>query len=228
MKRFFTLFAAILIAFFSSRAQTITIEPASHQLHFNADDLEAAHSTVFNNSTATRTMRWVRVTEGTPAEWTSTVCDLNNCYNNSTSTMDFVMQPQSSGLLEVTVYANDMSGTGAYTIYVYDVNDSANANAMMDIEVLVESVTGIEDPADGEISIYPIPAKNVLNVDFNAAQKITSIEIYNVVGQKIKVVNVATGVKTVAIPVSEMKKGVYFVRLYSNGSEVMTKTFSKD
>jgi hypothetical protein len=229
MKRLFTFSLVVLLFTLSLRAQTISIDPASFQLHFSATDQEATHSTVYNNSGVTRTLRWVRIIgESNPAQWTSTVCDLNNCYASGTSTMDFVLNGNSNGLMDVTVTPHDIAGVGSYTIYVYDIDDSANVNATLNIDVVAEGTTGIIDPVDGDVSIYPIPAKDVLNVGFTVAENVNRVEVYNVVGQKLKSVNIASGLKGVAVPVSDLKKGVYFVRVYSNGKELITKTFTKE
>lgn len=229
MKKYFTLSLILLVFTFGLRAQTVTIDPASFEIHISATDQDATHSTVYNNSAISRTLRWIRVAEATnPSQWTSTVCDLNNCYSATTSSMQFVLGPNSNGLLDVTVNPNDYGGQGGYTILVYDINDSINTNAFVNIDVVAEGTTGISDPVEGGITIFPIPAKDVLNVNFQGVKNVSSVEVYNVVGQKMKSVNVIAGSKGATVPVSDLKKGVYFIRVYSGGNDVVTKTFTKE
>jgi len=228
MKKLFTPFFVLIVLAYGLKAQTITIEPASHNLHFLASEQSDALSYVTNHTSGTRTIRWVRISDETSSTWTSTVCDENNCYSNSTYTKEFILDGGEDGLLKLTVTPNNMPGEGFYQILVYDINDSANANAVMDINVVAEAATGISDPIDGDVSIYPIPAKDVLNVNLEFVKNATSVEIFNVVGQKLKSVAVQDGSKVTIIPVSDLKKGVYFVRVYSNGQNVITKTFTKE
>jgi hypothetical protein len=228
MKKLFTLFCLGLIFYSSIYAQTITVAPTSFELNFTADGQEATHSTITNNSTTGRTLRWIRYVNDAPAAWTTTVCDLNNCYSASTATMAFYLDAGASGLLDVTLTPHDVAGTGTYEIFVYDVNDSANVNGMVTIAADIESATGISDPAESGISIFPIPAKDMLTIGFDPAKNINRIEVYNVVGQKLKTAPVTPGSKSVVVPVSDLKKGVYFVRVYGNGKEIVTKTFTKE
>lgn len=228
MKKIFTLSFAFLAVMLTSRAQIISVDPATHDVHIDVSEQGDALSYVYNNSSSTKTIRWVRLVEGTPAAWTSTVCDENNCYSTATSTKDFILNGGANGLLKLTVTPNETPGEGVFKVLVYDVNDSANANAIMIVNTVVENLTGVSDPVNGGVSIYPIPAKDFLNVKFEAVKNVSSVEIFNVVGQKLKVVNVSSEMKSVAVPVSDLKKGVYFVRVYSNGNDVITKTFTKE
>lgn len=61
-----------------------------------------------------------------------------------------------------------------------------------------------------KLSVYPNPAKDVLNI--KNAGKIESIEIYNVVGQKVVTVKAAE-----TINVSGLSKGTYFLKITANG-----------
>lgn len=228
MKKYFTLLLVLLSLVFSSQAQNISIDPGTVDLHISADEQADANSSVYNNSASTKTFRWIRSVEGAPAAWTTTVCDKNNCYSTTTSTQEFVLSGGTSSILKLTLNPNETPGQATYQVLVYDVNDSANTNAILTVNVVVESITGINDPVGGGVSVYPIPAKDVLNVNFENVKNVNSVAIYNVVGQKLKTVNVSAGSKVVTIPVSDMKKGVYFLRVYSNNTEAVTKTFTKE
>ena len=230
MKKLFTLSLILSVLVLASKAQNpnINIDPNYVELSVEPDGYGDANSTVYNTSNGTRTFRWIRTMQNGPAAWTTTVCDKNNCYSTSTATQQFVLAANASGLLRLTVNPNDVPGEASYQILVYDVNDSINTNAIFTVEVSSEGITGINDPLAAGVSVFPIPAKDFINVNFDGVKNVTAISIYNVVGQKLKTVNVYAGSKTVAIPVSDMKKGVYFLRVYSNSKEAVTKTFTKD
>ena len=60
-----------------------------------------------------------------------------------------------------------------------------------------------------KLSIYPNPVKNILNI--NGADRIESLEIYNMVGQKIKTIQ-----PTDNIEVSTLAKGTYILKIVNN------------
>jgi hypothetical protein len=230
MKKLFTLSLVLLALVIGSKAQNpnINIDPATIDLQVEASGYGDANSTVYNTTNGTRTFRWIRTVEGAPSAWTTTVCDKNNCYSTSTSSQEFVLGAGASGLLRLTVNPNDAFGEATYQVLVYDVYDSTNTHAIFTVNVTVQDITGINDPINGGVSVYPIPAKDILNVNFDGVKNVNSVAVYNVVGQKLKSYNVYAGSKTVAIPVADMKKGVYFLRVYSSNKEAITKTFTKE
>lgn len=62
--------------------------------------------------------------------------------------------------------------------------------------------------------IYPNPANSVLNLESREGQKVSSVEIYNALGQLMQVV---TDAETIAkIEVSQLAAGNYFIRLATN------------
>lgn len=228
MKKLFTLALFVLSFVLNSRAQNVTISPNDVDITVSYDSYGDANATVTNNTNSTRTFRWIRIVQSAPAEWTTTVCDKNNCYSNVTSSQDFALAAGAGGLLRLTVNPNMVTGEGNYQILVFDIYDSTNTNAVLNVHAVGEDLTGIANPVVATMTLYPIPAKDILNISFDGVKNANSIAIYNVVGQKLKSVNLSAGSKSVAVPVAELKKGVYFLRVYNNSKEIITKTFTKE
>ena len=63
-------------------------------------------------------------------------------------------------------------------------------------------------------SVYPNPVKAVLNVDFKKQIELSSISIFNTLGQQILVIPNAQ--KTKQVDVSSLKTGNYFIKVISN------------
>jgi len=228
MKKIILFCFLALLGFVATKAQIVLIDPSSHDLEFLASDFTAdATSMVTNLSGQTRTFRWVRTVVAEPVGWSTSVCDKNNCYPNTISYKDFVLGPDSSGLLKLDIVPNNISGFGQYEILVFDINDSSNANSTMIVNANA-SVTGIADVSGQILTVYPNPVKSVLNMNLDVAKHVTSVDIHNVVGQKIKTIAVEEGTKSIAVPVGDLKKGIYFLRVYTSGKELTTKTFSKE
>lgn len=227
MKRTLLIVLVIAATVATSIAQILSITPNYSSLSFPASEFSDAAAYIQNNSNYERTVRWVRYADSQPVGWYTTVCDDNECYSPGTSSMTVKIAANSSGLLKLNVFANDVVGSGVYHINVFDVADSAAANAVFNVDVVTNPV-GINNVSGVAVSIYPNPVKDVLYLNLDASKHITRIEIHNVVGQKVKSVALEDGLKSVAVPLSDLKKGMYFIRMFSSGREVATKTFSKD
>lgn len=84
--------------------------------------------------------------------------------------------------------------------------------------------TGVKGlkPSSGSVVVYPSPAEN--NLYFAGKSNVSKVEIYNVIGKQLKAYrNVAQSVN-----VSDLKSGVYIVRLTDiNGKTVSTKFTKK-
>lgn len=71
---------------------------------------------------------------------------------------------------------------------------------------------------ENEFSIYPNPAKDVLTIN---TDKASTLEIYNALGEKIIVQQLASG--TNAIGISGLSKGMYFVTVITEGKRNVEK-----
>ena len=72
-------------------------------------------------------------------------------------------------------------------------------------------ISNINNVSIDNISVYPNPANTVLNIDGNNINKIEIVTINGVVVESIQVKNEAT-----KINLSNINKGIYFVRIYSD------------
>jgi len=73
-------------------------------------------------------------------------------------------------------------------------------------------------------TLYPNPAKDLLNISLPQPTD-SEITIYNLLGQQVSIKTAST--KNVAIAVSELKSGVYLLRIQAEG-QVLTKKFVKN
>jgi hypothetical protein len=228
MKKTLLLFAIVVWISLPSIAQTLLIDKPSFNLTVDTSEMAEALSTVTNNTSGQKTIKWVRYVDSQPEGWDFSICDKNNCFSSALTSTTFVLAAGEGGFMKMDVWPYGVIGQGSYHIDIFDVSDSANSKITMFVNVTGQATTGISSLKDGSISIYPNPAKDVLFVNLDVAKHITSLEIYNVVGQKVKTVNLEDGLKSVSVPVSDMKKGVYFLRVVSGTKEIVTRTFSKD
>lgn len=71
-----------------------------------------------------------------------------------------------------------------------------------------------------EVTVFPNPVGDNLNVEMNGAS-FKSIVIFNAIGQKVKVI-VTENVSSTDVDVSELKSGIYFVRVSTESGESST------
>ncbi len=226
MLRTLNLCCVLLLISSWGRAQVLTITPSEFDLVVDAASTIDAHGTMANNSAVDRNITWRRFIEQQPTGWYTTVCDDNNCYSPSTSSMTVALKAYAEGSLKLNIFPNEVPGEAVYRIVAYDATDSANVNASMHIEVTATPV-GINVVRQEVATVFPNPVKDVLYINF-VSTAVTTVEIYNLVGQRFLKIPVDPSRPSMAIRLSDLKKGVYFLRILSHGKELYTKTFSKE
>lgn len=95
--------------------------------------------------------------------------------------------------------------------------DDSNNQACITI---IRGSSSINEVAQGEVSVYPNPATDVINVA-NATN--AQISVFDLTGKMI--VNIESASANETIDASNFAKGLYFVRI-SNGNNVITKKVS--
>lgn len=108
--------------------------------------------------------------------------------------------------------------SGSYTISINHKGDLiGNQVVSIIISGMENVVLGNPDDAFETISLYPNPTKGILNI--RAQSSISSVEIYNILGQTSAVFTPDTN--TAQLDVSSLKTGTYFARVtIDNNSQV--------
>ncbi|MBO7132760.1 MAG: leucine-rich repeat protein [Bacteroidales bacterium] len=84
--------------------------------------------------------------------------------------------------------------------------------------------TGIEENASLEISLFPNPANDILNI--TSSETISEIEIVNTLGQVVKRIEV--NADNAVCDVEDLTSGVYVVRIHTKGTVVSQRKFVKE
>ncbi len=153
----------------------------------------------------------------------------NNLAASGTTLRYFAIQPPTAGCYKLEVYDaygdGINSGYGAGYIKVFDNNSNqiVYSNGQFDSQfnyyINANYPSSIEENLD-ELSIYPNPADNLLNIQ--SSTQIQSVEILNIQGQLIiKEGNVNQ------INVSSLTNGVYMIRIATNNG-VKVQKFVKE
>ena len=100
----------------------------------------------------------------------------------------------------------------------YLVSIQASNAASFEFFVYPDATLGLETTTFESFRYYPNPVKDALN--FESQEVINQVVVYNIMGQQVK--NVTPEVSDAEINMSDLKSGVYFIKVSINNKE---KTF---
>ena len=158
-------------------------------------------------------------------------CWGGQCYPNTTdvsTTNDTIAPGESSPAYD---FSGDYSpkqqvGTSIIEYTFFNVR-----NPDENVKVVVKfwaSPEGISEDAmqGGQISdIYPNPANNYVNLDYNLtpAVKQAKVRVVNILGSVVKEAEIEKGTSQLRLDVSDLENGVYFYSVLINGDTYKTK-----
>ena len=126
---------------------------------------------------------------------------------------------ESIGTIEWTEYTYNIP---AGTKYVAINCNSTDVFALFIDDVVISGgTTSVAEVSNNEVSVYPIPANNVVNV--NANSNISNVEIYTVSGQKVG--DFSANGTTTSINTESLSAGMYLMKI-STENGVINKKFS--
>jgi len=132
-----------------------------------------------------------------------------------------------SGVIEAPVaWTEDVYDISAYDnqlVYVAVQCVSQDAFVFMIDDLMVSSTVGIEEAEMGNISIYPNPATNLVNIESDV--QINSIQIINYTGQVVY--NQHTSGNNVQVNTNDLSSGVYFVNISTSEGTATQKLLIK-
>lgn len=161
----------------------------------------------------------------------SQICWAGLCYSPDTDTSvnyQLVMAGATSADEDFSGHyaPNGNVGTSVVKFIFYNIdNPSEQASVVVKFWASPESIA--EDAMrGGKISdIYPNPANNFVNLDFEMtpAVKQAKVRIINLLGSVVKEVEIEKGASQLKLDVSDLDNGVYFYSVLINGDTYKTK-----
>ena len=143
----------------------------------------------------------------------------------------------SSGAQSYQWYLNEEPIAGAtaqnYTAmvsgnYAVEVIDLQGCEARSETLTVILT-TDTEELVEWAIQIYPNPTTTTLYIDLGeAAAVVDQLHIYNVLGQRIRTINIARGTELVEISTANLSTGLYTVQFLERSKELITKRFLKN
>ncbi len=132
--------------------------------------------------------------------------------NGATTTINSIAQ-------ESGVTSNDFTGEVVYIVTTENNQDTKSW------KVIVENEVSVSSNLDMDIEIYPNPATSKLFIKLGNVTNTTSISILNVTGQTVHTEILENSISQINI--SDLKNGLYFIKIQNNGNAFITKLIKK-
>jgi hypothetical protein len=177
-----------------------------------------AQDTVFN---------WEVLEYTLPSQWSFGFCDPANCTIVGSGTKStFNLDTGAQGLLKADpVFLDSVAGTGVVKVLIKSaLQDSIYDTITFTVTATATFVRRSVKQAQ-QIKVFPNPAKDIVQVEMTNQQQITSIEVYNILGARVKTIQHQGG-DYAKISINDLPKGMYILRIHDNG-QTITKQFQK-
>lgn len=197
-----------------SNASNIVVNPTSTTVYTVSGDLTGCGTTAVSTAT-------VEVNSNP----TVTMGSLAGPYCINNPTVALTGSPSggvfSGAGVSGSVFDPASSGAGTFTLtYVY--TDANSCSGSDNESVVVSLCTGIEELSSSSVSIYPNPAKDILNISIDHfSTENTHIEMFDAIGKLIvsdKVNNSLT-----SIDMSHLSRGMYTIRIVIDGKQLVRR-----
>ncbi len=156
--------------------------------------------------------------------WKFDFCDPYDCVVNlgANSSSTFKLKKGVSGPLKGQFYTKGIPGYATVKIRLAYANGAHNAET---ITLLAQGwATGLNTvKKQSVVSFFPNPAKDAITLKYETTNAI-DVTVYNVLGAKVKSFTHSSNETTLNI--SDLEKGLYFIRFSDNGN-VISKSFTK-
>ena len=129
---------------------------------------------------------------------------------------DAVVPDGTPAWLSIYYNANGNVGTSEYRYYILDDSDTK----LDSFDVRYASTVSIEEETV-EVSLYPNPANEIVNIALNGNDNNMNVDIYNVLGEAVLTQTLSNGVNT--INTSNLVGGVYFYSIRRGDKVIETK-----
>lgn len=169
------------------------------------------------------TVVWERQNENVPSGWATAICDKNLCWGSGISTKEFTMVANEKADLYGHFYTDGNRGTASFTLIVYEKENETNGDTLV---IMGRAFgVGVDKVTAADIKVYPNPARTNMTISLPESISGGTIEIYDMLGNKVIVDNV-NGNET-EVNVANLPVGKYVLRFIDQNGTAYNKRFQK-
>ena len=213
----------LIIFGLNSYAQDFQVRSKTGKVWGKATEFEVvAHNSV-RNLGATADFTWKRMNQNFPSQWKAAICDNIACWDVSVLRGTVSIGANDSSLIDFHFYPYGQTGFGTENLLIWKGNDSLNADTIkFELNAVGTSKNSQKD--NNLLNLYPNPAKNTLNLNFESSTQNVKVEIYDVLGNII--IKHRHSQPTSGINISDLPNGLYVLRVF-DGDKTHSRTFKK-
>jgi hypothetical protein len=234
MKKFILTLTALVAMVIGTNAQSFMAAKDTAKGYASDAGIEL-HNDITNKTSSPIKITWRIISEtlpDSPSKWDLNfgLCDNVTCYARSilkgnTVTTDDI---PGNGTMGFKISTGDLSGVTnmntPYYVNVELVNGSTTDTVTFSISKWSTSVSNVS--RNDNVSLYPNPARNEVNVVFNGMNEVRTVGIYNLIG-KLQSIYKVSGTSA-NINIETLPSGIYLMRLMDNqGHPVAIRKFNK-
>ena len=216
----------------NAAAQSFTLADDTVRLTMDNMNTAEPHTELTNTSSNTVSYEWKIKSTDFPDSWKNFgICDNQNCYMYNTSS-DFSRVTESNPVAGGGKFSFKMQMDGStvpagvhyVTTSIWEKGNTATSQDVTFILGKCGTSVGTVKGAD-DVTIYPNPAKNDINVLFSPNAGIKNIAVYNLIGKVVSVYKVQGN--SAKLDLQSTPPGIYFMRLVdTQGRVVATRKFT--
>ena len=228
MKKITLLFASLSF-FFTGYSQSLTLSGATTPITGDGTAPIEGTVTITNTSAGSINLMAQRTSNLLGTGHTSNFCWGFACYSDTTNTCpagDAVLLPAGADTSVMHAWVNPHGNLGHSTVtYKFFDQDNPTDYAMQTFDY--DFVTGIQPYGVGInnplSSPSPNPSNNITSISYSTSSSDGRIIIYDLLGSIIKEVKLTSKQGALVVTTSDMKQGIYYYALVSNGKTLATK-----
>ncbi len=205
---------------------------------------------ITNTTSSNIVLKWNVIASNFPPDWLYQigsnvglgVCDNHGCYANiigdtsiwngyTSNGSTFITNDYAPGVLSdfhIVLSPTSTSSSGTYYLAINIQEDGAvsSSRRMVFVVTKTTAVPTVNNPSN-EVSLYPNPAYNEVNLVYDANADVKTIALYNIIGKVIAVYKVTTG-NSANLNLENVPSGMYFAKLINAQGEIVnTRKFTK-
>lgn len=220
----------------ATNAQSFTTQSDTVYATVNGGIDANIYNKITNTSGAPFAITWKRIADNFPTSWKNSpsvfgVCDNYNCYNNTlvfngSSHTSNNYNPGVAGDFHLQLNIDGSAVSGSYYLTINLDGGGTSKNITF---VVNKFATGINNVSgkNADISLYPNPARNTLNVSFDDQSGVSTIAVYNLIGKEVSAYRVNNGSSNVQLDIDNIPAGIYLLRMLdAQGHVLATRKFT--
>jgi len=222
-----TILLLVLSLFTFSTFAQFSIDTDSVYVLYDTNEPEITAYNVHSTTNPTVTLRWEVVSVDVPSTWENDffICDAVQCWDSTVNTNTYDLPDNKDYPLDCHFLNNGAIGEGKAKIRIWEVGDSANTVQTVTYLAKVEEAVGIKSVSKINVSVFPNPASNTIQVRNIDKQRITKLEIYSIIGRKVKEQISLNNNENLNI--SGLESGVYILVLTDSSGKKYSLNFTK-